>query len=418
MQEKPMNQISKPALPLPEPLRGSVVGSFAQFTVTERMPRIGREALEENRFPPENERCIQKLIEGIPEEPVRRLEDPGSPDLAEWQEHVQPYLGQSWLQVPWFFAEEYFYRRLLEASGYFQPGPTRNFDPFEAQKKKVLEASAGAIGELAGLLGEALGSGKSTERDLYLLLLNSAWGNQGDLSIWSTHEERPDHNDLEVQESHLLINEAQSIADHILRAPAPMERVIIILDNCGPELVADLGLVDYLLSANLVQSVQLQAKAHPTFVSDALIKDIYQTIEHFNSRPDSDVQAWTQRLTSQISQGRLEMGQDFFWNSPKFLWEMPGHIRQELSAAGLVISKGDANYRRLVGDFYWDTATPFAEVVGYFPAPLAVLRVLKAELIIGLAAGRAEQLDAKDPGWMVNGRWGVIHFLDRAPWRS
>jgi hypothetical protein len=118
-----------------------------------------------------------------------------------------------------------------------------------------------------------------------------------------------------------------------------------------------------------------------------------------------------QRLAGQIAQGRLEMTQDFFWNSPKFAWEMPEHLRQELAAASLVISKGDANYRRLVGDFYWDSTTPFADVVGYFPAPLAVLRVLKAELVIGLPEGKAEEVKRSDPDWMVDGNWGVIHFL-------
>jgi hypothetical protein len=142
-----------------------------------------------------------------------------------------------------------------------------------------------------------------------------------------------------------------------------------------------------------------------------LIKDIQPTIEHFNSLPDSHAQAWAQRLTGKIAQSSLQFAQDFFWNSPVAFWEMPERIHQEMSTASLVISKGDANYRRLVGDFYWDSTTPFADVVGYFPAPLAVLRVLKAELVIGLAEGKAEEVGRSDPDWMVDGNWGVIHFL-------
>jgi len=390
------------------------VNSFAHFTVTLRMPRIGRETLAENDFPPAAVEHLEALIEGIPTQTVRRLQDPEAPDLAEWEAYVQPYRSANWLEVPWFFAEEYFYRRILEASGYFQPGPSWQLDPYTSQKRKVLQVSQEAILVLGATLDQALATesvNQETQREtLYRLLLGSTWGNQGDLSIWSLDEERPDHDQFDLQEAHLLINQATELTNFILEGK-PLPRVDLILDNCGPELIGDLGLADYLLSAGLAQAVRLHAKAHPTFVSDALIKDIHQTIEYFNSLPDSHAQDWAQRLVGQIAQGRLQFAQDFFWNSPLFFWEMPAHIRREMAAASLVISKGDANYRRVAGDFYWDPATPFADVVGYFPAPLAVLRVLKSELIIGLPQGKAEEIEQSEPDWMVNGNWGVIHFL-------
>ena len=403
-----------PKLPLPPPLSGRIVNSFAHFTVTVRMPRIGRETLTENDFPRAAVERLEALIEGIPAQFVRQLQDPGAPDLAEWEAYIQPYRSANWLEVPWFFAEEYFYRRMLEASGYFQPGGTWQLDPYINQKLKVLQVSQRAIQALGGTLDQALTMGnmnKEAQREiLYRLLLGSAWGNQGDLSIWSIDEKRPDHDQIDLQEAHLLINQATELADFILDKK-PLARVDLILDNCGPELISDLGLADYLLNAGLAQAVRLHAKAHPTFVSDALIKDIHQTIKHLSSLPDIHVQTWAQRLAGQIAQGKLQMVQDFFWNSPLFFWEMPAHIRREMAAASLVISKGDANYRRVVGDFYWDPATPFADVVGYFPAPLAVLRVLKSELVIGLPQGKAEEVGQFEPDWMVNGNWGVIHFL-------
>jgi len=378
------------------------------------MPRIGRETLAENDFPPATVERLEALIAGIPAQSVRRLQDPEAPDLAEWEDYVQPHLGANWLEVPWFFAEEYFYRRMLEASGYFQRGPTWQLDPFASQKQKILRFSQRAILASGGTLDRAISvenmNNEAQWEILYRLVLRSAWGNQGDLSIWSLEEERPDHDQIDLQEVHLAINQATGLTDFILNGK-PLARIDLILDNCGPELIGDLGLADYLLSAGLAQAVRLHAKAHPTFVSDALIKDIHQTIEYFNSFPDSHVQAWAQRLARQITEGQLQMTQDFFWNSPRFLWEMPERLRKELATASLVISKGDANYRRLVGDFYWDPTTPFADVVGYFPAPLAVLRVLKAELVIGLPEGKAGEVGKSDPDWMVNGNWGVIHFL-------
>ena len=412
-----MNPIRTPKLPLPPPLSGQVKNSFAHLTITERIPRIGRETLAENQFPPEAVERLEALIAEIPAQAVRRLQDPGAPDLTEWDAYVQPYLSAHWLEIPWFFAEEYFYRRILEASGYFQPGVTWKLDPFASQKSKILRASESAILALGGMLDRALTAERQNrqaqQESLYQLLLGSTWGNQGDLSIWSVEEERPDHDQIDSQEAHLLINQAAELAVFILDGK-PLARVDLILDNCGPELIGDLGLVDYLLSAGLAQSVHLHAKAHPTYVSDVLIKDIQPTIEHFNSLPDSHAQAWAHRLTGQIAQGKLQFKQDFFWNSPLSFWEMPERIHQEMSTASLVISKGDANYRRLVGDLYWDPATPFADVVGYFPAPLAALRVLKAEVVVGLPPDKAGEMEQADTDWLINGKWGVIQFLPQA----
>jgi hypothetical protein len=74
----------------------------------------------------------------------------------------------------------------------------------------------------------------------------------------------------------------------------------------------------------------------------------------------------------------------------------------------LVIIKGDANYRRLLGDAHWPYTTPFAYATRYFPSPLVALRTLKAEIIVGLRPGEAEQLQAEDPAWLVNGKRGII----------
>jgi hypothetical protein len=89
---------------------------------------------------------------------------------------------------------------------------------------------------------------------------------------------------------------------------------------------------------------------------------------------------------------------------------MPKHIHQELVESDLVISKGDANYRRLAGDLNWPPTTPFADVVRYFPSPLLALRVLKAELALGLTPEQVLNLESQDPKWKVNGNWAVIQF--------
>ncbi len=91
---------------------------------------------------------------------------------------------------------------------------------------------------------------------------------------------------------------------------------------------------------------------------------------------------------------------------------MPPELQFNLAPASLVICKGDANYRRLLGDCHWLPSTPFDAVVSYFPAPLVALRTLKAELIVGLRPGEAERYQIQDPEWLTNGQRGVVQFSD------
>jgi hypothetical protein len=74
----------------------------------------------------------------------------------------------------------------------------------------------------------------------------------------------------------------------------------------------------------------------------------------------------------------------------------------------LVISKGDAHYRRLLGDRHWPYETSFEDILAYYPAPLVALRTLKSELVAGLAPGQTAWVASQDPEWMLNGRWGMI----------
>jgi hypothetical protein len=49
----------------------------------------------------------------------------------------------------------------------------------------------------------------------------------------------------------------------------------------GFELVTDLALAQYLVESGIAKVVTFQLKSHPTFVSDALEKDLRETVEHY-----------------------------------------------------------------------------------------------------------------------------------------
>jgi hypothetical protein len=90
---------------------------------------------------------------------------------------------------------------------------------------------------------------------------------------------------------------------------------------------------------------------------------------------------------------------------------MPDGLREELSNADLVISKGDANYRRLLGDRHWPYTANFEDIVNYFPTSLLVLRTLKSELVVGLDDGQAQGISNEDENWLINGRWGIVQYF-------
>ena len=49
----------------------------------------------------------------IPHRTLEAFTDPVAPDMPGWHAYVQAYMDYNWLQVPWFFAETCFYRRLI-----------------------------------------------------------------------------------------------------------------------------------------------------------------------------------------------------------------------------------------------------------------------------------------------------------------
>lgn len=389
----------------------SDVGSFAHFTFTQRWRMIVDRVIVENNFSAEVNANLIALIQELFAGKLLDLQDDG-PDRADWQAALTPYLGQLWLEVPWLFAEIYFYRRLLEATHYFAAGDSAGVDPFAKQKRAGLVTAMSAIATIAAPLqmGEQTGG-----RDRLLTLLYGVlWGNQADLSL------RPTDSVIAVQSaittnvpsSHILIDDTPAVLAYLSgRSP---DRIDLIADNAGFELICDLCLIDFLLTTNLAGTVILHLKAHPTFVSDATIADVHATLAALATDAAPNVTAFAARLQQHLSSEQLQLQADPFWTAPLSFWEMPASLQTELAQSDLVVIKGDANYRRLLGDRQWDFTTPFAAIVAYFPAPLVALRTLKSEIAAGLQPDQLVALPQQDPDWLTNGKWGLIQFVEPA----
>jgi hypothetical protein len=376
--------------------------AFAHATMSVRVPGILRTVQAVNPdYPPAIMREIDRLHDALTrDEPIRMLELL-APDYQGWEGAYQAQLARhaplTWLNADWFFAETFCYRHLVQAVRWFETGR----DPFISIKQAELESE-----RIWQLLDAALEVEADFSEKLALLLSFVLWGNRVDLShpAGELAAEMAEEDELLVDDRHALV---EYLASHDAR---PQEQVHIIVDNAGPELAMDLTLADFLIEAG--HRVVMHVKSHPTFVSDAIITDVWSMLQILEPRGGKPA-LLAGRLRLAWSEERLRLAAHPFWTSSRFLWDMPSALRDSFAQARFVILKGDANYRRATGDAIWDPAIPFSTVMDYFPAPLVVLRSIKSDVLAGVPVERTQRLDATNTPWRPTGRYGVIQFAVR-----
>lgn len=389
-----------PSLPIPAPLTGEAGGTWAHSTVKERLPEIAARVIAENELLKRQELAVHQLISEIPDAPIRPLQDTGAPDFMDWVGYTRPHLGRTWLEVPWFFAETYFYRRILVAVEYFSEPPGSRRDPFLVQKQRGLDQ-----------MPHCVGRSQHQELSLQSAIDLSLWSNRSDLSLWPVESEQHTGSvSRQAGSEYILVDDLEPLLDHLegLRRSDP--RFDLVLDNVGVELAADLLLVDQLLARWPKARAVLHAKSHPTFVSDATRADVWRGLRHLGQSSAGAAGGLRKGLIVAAQAGRLLIQDDPFWTSPLALWQMPGHLLEGFSGSSLIILKGDANYRRALGDRHWPYNAPFRDILNYSPAPLAAMRTLKSQVACGIPAELAEATARQDPEWMTNGRWAQRQF--------
>ncbi len=383
-----MLQVGYKRVMRPAPIRTDGSNAFAHFSMAVRVPRILEEVIERNPdYPAPIVAAIRELIEEIrANAPVPPLGYP-APDAGEWENEMA---GQRWLATDWFFAECYVYRCLTAATRYWESGR----DPFGPAKREDL-ASARLWTGLQTVLDREPEDPRERIRSLLGLAL---WGNRVDLSyaVGTAFGAGGANDDL-------LVDDRDWAVDRLL---TPRADVHIVADNTGSELSMDLVLADALISL-VGARISLHVKMHPMFVSDALADDVWSLLSAMRARGGASAELGS-RLWRAFADGRLRVWPDSFWNGPRFLWDCPARIAGALDGASMVIFKGDANYRRVIGDALWPAGTSFAESTSYFPTPALCLRTMKSDALVGLPEGLVTELDRADRDWRLNGRRGII----------
>lgn len=350
---------------------------------------------------------IERVIDALPYGPAQRdrlrallaetlsgvvapLPDDAA-DRQRWQRWGADHYGRPWADAPFLWAESYFYRRLLEATGYFRAGAWQGIDPFGPIKNAELAALHDP--------GEPVPGDPDLRRTA--LLRAALWGNRADLgfALTATGGDGP-RDALLVDDSAVLWSTLRAATD-----PA----VCVVADNAGRELLPDLLLIDELLTAGLAATVTLYVKPYPYFVSDATMSDTLAVLDRL-ARAGAPV---ADRLSRAMRSDRLSVRAHDFFCAPLPYHDMPDDLRAQFTAADIAVFKGDLNYRRLVGDLRWPVDTAFASATAYFPTAVAVLRTLKSEVVVGLTADRAAELDATGQPWRTDGRHALIQARAR-----
>lgn len=403
--------MSRPQIPppridlatLPPLLATSDVGSFAEFTLKVRDPKILLELADAPQFSPDLKRSFQKLRAELLEGVIQPLRH-DAPDVEFWRAVSKPYMGRSWLDVPWYWAEAYFYRRILDIVGYFEIGAWHERDPFAPNKDAELKPQVAP--ERARAL---LRAAPPTDNSHALLperfehLLHAAlWGNRVDLSY---HVEQTVGRAARVQDerANLLVDDAPRVWEFF--TAHTVKHLVYVTDNAGTELALDLVLMDFLL-AGMAEKITVHLKPQPFYVSDAMPQDVERTLDAFASAND-ETRALAQRLRAHLRSKRLELRVHWFYPTSLQYFEIPDDLFDMFRAADFAILKGDVNYRRVVGDAHWKPTIGFDYATRYFPTPFVCLRTMKSDAIVGLAASQVQELDRTDREWRINGKRGV-----------
>ncbi|CED85184.1 Uncharacterized conserved protein [Phaffia rhodozyma] len=375
---------------------------------------------------------------------IRPIIDDGT-DTALWNKAIARYFqGKDFMSAPWLFAEAYKYRRLRECfsvSKYWT-----DYDIFFRQKCDTFARSADAVFELSTRFSSPFEyeEGMSEEekkkaRKLLFLELTQVclWGNSTDLSLLIDMTEEQIKSlqstggaSLAATEKNILGNDLGKMWNLISKTKNG--RIDFVLDNAGFELYTDLVYADWLVQAGIASSVHFHGKRLPWFVSDVTKKDwdwllnscVYGQLFPEASQVEMEsLRIMGNRWKQYEKEGKWVYEQHAFWTTGYTFWELikeAPDLFLHLSKSDLVIFKGDLNHRKLTYDCQAPSTTSFENAIGPLSTaagapPIVSLRVIKADVVVGLPEGVADRLDKEEPGWRISAKYAVVLLSEGKP---
>ncbi|KAG8903475.1 hypothetical protein FRC01_009185, partial [Tulasnella sp. 417] len=372
------------------------------------------------------------------------IPDDGGPHVERYNTELERLSTNgkgTWFTAPWLYAECYLYR--LFRTWFSLTEHWTQFDPFFTLKQDTFKGSGAAVYQLALTMAEIDSEAEkgflekdSTRLEVLFdeMIQMCFWGNATDLSLLPTLStgdiEKLQTVGKEAQAASrkfILRDDINAVWQHV--KSLNNARLDFVLDNSGFEYFTDLILADFLVThTGFVNSVVFHPKDVPWFVSDVTPPDVRalfsaiadpssstdptdSTQQYFTTAPPSPAHLaalhklhyrWLKYfengtfrvngapgLDGGLSGGvgeqrRMRDGGMEFWTrfgSYRELVEAEGMAG--LEGSGLVIFKGDLNYRKLTGDVQWPAGATFEEAMGPLAGklPILSLRTNKAEVI-------------------------------------
>ncbi|KAI9294846.1 DUF89-domain-containing protein [Neoconidiobolus thromboides FSU 785] len=399
-------------------------------TVIEHLEAISNESKKDDPLKFEQgQQVVEKLLrlkyELMNNKEIRQLEDK-IPDLGVWNKRLyEEASGQSisYLDASMMFSECLIYRSISGIMSNFSRWEA--VDAFEISKKSSFRSCLDEVRVIAKNCDTLFNLSQSNEKETFLNMLHIClWGNKSDLAFF-VNVQSSDINkvlsmDLEAiknMEKNIAVNHQEAVWSKASKLSNG--RVDIVLDNSGFELFTDLLFADYLLQKGYASKVYFHGKTIPWFVSDTTLPDLKWILEYCLNDSNVELQILATRWMRYLRNGKLNYETDWFWTSPYTFWHLPyeaPNLYQKLAASDMIVFKGDLNYRKLIGDGKWESATKFHKAIGPLNAKfdnkklpfIVALKTCKSELLPGIDSNRIKELDSIDKGWRTNGQYGII----------
>lgn len=325
-------------------------------------------------------------------------------------ETLEPFKGkkQSYLfsNASFIFAEHYYFYSILYQ--YLkQNSQTKN--PAKTQKLLWNETKEKQYENIEEKIKTSVEN--YIQKDLGEILKNCVNSNSTDLSQSSINVNSYANNPL-------VIDDIEAFCDFINNGNnLENKNVHIIVDNCGIEIISDILLGLYLIKKCKINCLYFHFNVIPIFVSDVIKSDINEALRLIsNNENDKNRKQIVTDYNEYKNNRKIIESADVFWNMPIPFKDAPKQILNDIfntESTGLIIFKGDLNYRRLVEDRKWEISLPINEHIKYLKKPVLILRSLKSNVLLGINKKKAKLMDETTPNWKTTGDFGIIQFIEK-----
>ena len=301
--------------------------------------------------------------------------------------------------TPFIFAEHYYFYHILKLFNGADPWAAVKADSLKRIVDTPLENN-----RIAKLI-EAYNTNQ-----FETILNQSVFANSTDLSQTSARVKNTEAYNRDGVFDY-VVNDRDDVQNYFENRLNDSKTIHIIVDNSGLELISDLILGACLINKGRAGKVVYHHNVLPIFVSDAVAADFEAAIESIK-KIDTKV---GNKIEKMRKSGKMEFAPNAFWNMPFPFKEMPERLLCELNKenVGMVIIKGDLNYRRLVEDKKWRITKSIKSRVNYLERPILILRSLKSDTLLGIDGATVKRYDLAQPNWKITGDYGMIQFIER-----